>query len=201
VDFVNPNYQTVDPAWSRIAAQFDQINIMTYSMSGAYSGWQSWHHSPLDGATLTTPTSIKTSVLAWLGAGVPPSKLGIGAGFYGLCYTSPVTAPNQNLNGSTSIADDNTLAYRIILSSYYSASAKQWDTAAQAPYLSFTTPTGTNRCTYLSYTDEQSIAAVASYMKVQQLGGIIIWTINEGHLTSGVADRDPLISALFTGLQ
>lgn len=200
VDYINTNYQTVDPSWGRISAQFDQINIMTYSMSGAYQGWQSWHHSPLSGETPTTPTSISTSVTAWLGAGVPASKLGVGAGFYGLCYSSPVTAPKQNLNGATSVGDDNTLAYRIILSSYYSASSRHWDTAAQVPYLSFSSPTGAHQCTYLSYTDAESLAAVGSYVKAHQLGGAIIWTINEGHLTSG-ADRDPLISALFTGMQ
>jgi len=200
VDFINVNYQTVDSSWARIAMQFDQINIMTYGMAGAYSGWQSWHHSPLYGQTATTPTSIDSSVSKWLAAGVPASKLGVGAGFYGLCYTSPVTAPKQNLGGSTAIGDDNTLAYRIIMSSYYNSSAKQWDSQAQVPYLSFTSATGANQCTYLSYTDAQSLAAVANYIKTSQLGGIIIWTINEGHLTSGT-DRDPLISALFNGLQ
>ncbi|MES1146954.1 MAG: glycoside hydrolase family 18 protein [Solimonas sp.] len=200
VEFINVNYQTVDPAWARIAMQFDQINIMTYSMAGNYSGWQSWHHSPLYGETATTPTSIDSSALAWLAAGVPASKLGVGAGFYGLCYTAPVTAPKQNLNGSSTIGDDNTLAYRIILSDYYSASARQWDSEAQTPYLSFTAATGAHQCTYLSYTDTESLAAVANYIKIHQLGGIIIWTVNEGHLTSGT-DRDPLISALFTGLQ
>ncbi|HEX2584615.1 MAG TPA: glycoside hydrolase family 18 protein [Steroidobacteraceae bacterium] len=200
VDFININYQTVDPSWARIAMQFDQINIMTYGMAGAYSGWQSWHHSPLYGQTATTPTSIDTSVTAWLTAGVPASKLGVGAGFYGLCYTSPVTAPKQNLGSSTVSADDNTLAYRIIMSGYYSAPARQWDTQAMVPYLSFASPTGTKQCTYLSYTDAESLAAVASYIKAHQLGGIIIWTINEGHLAS-VTDKDPLISALSTGLQ
>lgn len=196
---INTNVETVDAQWGPISASFDQINVMTYSMAGAYVGWQSWHHSPLDGASPTTPTSIKTSVDAWLGAGVPASKLGIGAGFYGLCYTSPITGPKQDLGTATASGDDNSLAYRELLASYITPQARQWDSTAQVPYLSFSAPTGPGACTYLSYTDEQSLAAQADYVKSKGLGGVIVWTINEGHLNSGT-DRDPLMTALYTGL-
>ena len=199
VGTININYETVDASWGAISSSFDQINLMSYSMAGAYEGWQSWHHSPMDGASPTTPTSIKSSVQAWLAAGVPASKLGIGAGFYGLCYTSPVTGPKQALNGANSIADDNGLSYRALMSSYYSANERHWDDTALSPYLSFTSPKGQHACTYLSYTDEQSLQEQASYVHQANLGGVIVWTINEGHLESG-ADRDPLLTALYGGL-
>lgn len=199
VGIVNANWESVDASWGAIASSFDQINIMSYSMAGAWDGWQSWHHTAIDGASATTPTSIKTSVDAWLAAGVSASKLGIGAGFYGLCYTSPVTGPRQDLGGATAIANDNELAYRKLLDSYYAAASRKWDDAAKAPYLSFSAPTGPLSCTYLSYTDEESLAAEAAYVHARDLGGVIVWTINEGHLASG-ADRDPLLTALWSGL-
>lgn len=123
---------------------------------------------------LRAPTWIKTSVDAWLGAGVPASKLGIGAGFYGLCYTSPVTAPKQEPRRVDREWGRHSLAYRELLASYITPQARQWDSTAQVPYLSFSAPTGPGACTYLSYTDEQSLAAQADYVKSKGLGGVVV---------------------------
>ncbi len=202
VNPINPNYETVDKKFGTVAGTIDQFNVMTYSMAGAYSGWKSWHHSPLEGQTPETPTSISTSVDAYLAAGIPAAKLGIGEGFYGLCYTSPVTGPLQALGGATSSANDNQLSYRTLLSTYLPAGTPKWDDSAKAPYLSFDKPTGPSGCTYLSYTNEQSIGVHTEYVKQKGLGGSIVWTINEGHLPSKPAgQRDPLLTALANGLK
>src|SRR5207253_2746419 len=114
----------------------DQINVMTYGMSGAYSGWKSWHSSPLHwNHDSATPTGIDDTVARYVAAGVPAAKLGVGSGFYGECYTSPVTAPNQALGSSTVTASDGVMSYRSIVSNYYSAGASHWDTTAMVPYL------------------------------------------------------------------
>ncbi len=199
---INVNFETVDARWASVSATLDQVNLMTYSMAGAYSGWKSWHHSPLDGETSATPMSISSSVDAFLAAGVPAAKLGIGAGFYGLCYTSPVTGPGQALGGATASGDDNQLSYRALVGGVYAGGTKSWDAVASAAYLSFAAPTGPLGCTYISYLEEQAIAAQTAYVKVKGLGGAIVWTINEGHLTTGAKSaRDPLLSALWLGLQ
>jgi chitinase len=197
---LNMNFESADPAFGTIAASLDQINVMTYSMAGAYEGWQSWHHTPLRGHTASTPMSVESSVDSFLAAGVLPAKLGIGEGFYGLCYTAPVTAPRQALGGAQAIADDNALSYRTLLSTYLPAATKQWDDIAKAPYLTFGAPTGPQQCTYLSYVDEQAIGEHTAYIKAKGLGGAIVWTIGEGHLASG-DDRDPLLGALWNGLK
>lgn len=118
----------------KIAAVFDQLNMMSYSMAGAYPGWKSWHASPLhwNGDT-STPTGIDDSVDAFLAAGVPAAKLGVGAGFYGLCYTAPVNAPSQVLGASTIKASDGAMSYAAIMTSYWSAPAAKWDAAAKVP--------------------------------------------------------------------
>jgi len=199
---LNINFEKVDAKLAAAATHLDQINIMTYSMAGAYQGWKSWHHSPLAGETSETPESIQSSVDAYLAAGIPASKLGIGEGFYGLCYTSPVTGPKQALGGATANGNDNDLAYRTILASYFQSSARKWDDVAKVPYLSFTKPTGPLGCTYLSYVDEEAMAAHTDYVKQKGLGGAIVWTMNEGHLpTKPAAERDPLLAALWAGLQ
>jgi chitinase len=141
--------------------------------------------------------SIDSTVKRYLAAGVPAAKLGVGIGFYGLCYTSPVTGPDQALNGSTVAASDGTMSYANIMSSYYSASARQWDSLARVPYLSFSSAHAPDGCTYISYDDEQSIQEKSAYLKSQGLGGVIQWEINEGYLPSAAAGaRSPLLLAV-----
>jgi len=190
-----------DLSWyGNIAAQLDRIDLMTYGMAGAYQGWQSWHSSPLHWNQVgSTPTGIDTSVKHYLDAGVPAAKLGIGIGFYGLCYTSPVTAPLQALGASQIAADDGTMSYPNILSSYYSTAAYHYDSTAQAPYL---TLDGSNpqRCTYVTYEDPTSIAAKGAWTKAHGLGAVILWEIGEGFVPAGanVQAQNPLLEATRT---
>jgi chitinase len=190
--------QTDDLTWyGTIAAQLDQINLMTYGMAGPWQGWQSWHSSPLHwNKDTSTPTGIDSSVAHYLAAKVPAAKLGIGIGFYGMCYTAPVTAPAQMLGASMVAASDGTMSYPNIMASYYSAGAAHYDAMADAPYL---TLTGSNaqKCTYVTYEDATSIAAKGAWVKSQGLGGAIIWEIGEGYVPSGatVQDQNPLLEA------
>jgi chitinase len=107
-----------------IIGKLDRLNLMTYGMSGAWQGWQGWHSSPLHwDSNTSTPTGIDASVSHYIAAGVPAAKLGIGSGFYGECYTSPVAAPSQALGGSMVAASDGTMSYAAIMNSYYSSAA------------------------------------------------------------------------------
>jgi chitinase len=189
--------------YGTIAPEIDRLNLMTYGMSGAWEGWESWHSSPLHwNMVSSTPTGIDSSVSHYLAAHVPAAKLGVGAGFYGECYTSPVSAPVQALGSSQVSASDGTMAYRNIMASYYSQSAYHYDSAADVPYLSLS---GSNaeKCTYVSYEDATSLAAKGAWVKAQGLGGVIIWTISEGYMSSGanVKAQNPLLEALSTSLQ
>lgn len=195
VGYINPNFQVADPAFAGLAQYVDQINIMTYDMAGAYSGWNSWHNSALFGAGGSTPTSVKASVDAFLKAGVPAGKLGMGIGFYGVCYSSPVTAPRQPLNGATIPASDNVMSYANIINQYLPVMTRNYDAVAEVPYLSSSTPKGPAGCTYVSYEDERSIAAKGAYAKQVGLGGTIIWAINEGY-NPGAADPNALLKAV-----
>jgi chitinase len=194
---INVNLGTDLSGFPAIAAVYDQLNIMSYGMAGAWSGWKSWHSSALYHTDSATPMSIDSTVKLYLAASVPAAKLGIGIGFYGLCYSSPVTAPDQALNGATLVAGDGAISYAKIMTSYYSASARQWDALARVPYLSFASPHAPEGCTYISYDDEQSIAEKGAYVKAKGLGGVIQWELNEGYLSSAAAGhRNPLLSAI-----
>jgi chitinase len=198
---INVNLGADLTGFPAIAAAYDQLNIMSYGQAGAWSGWKSWHSSALYQTDSATPTSIDSTVKLYLAAGVPAAKLGIGIGFYGLCYSSPVTGPDQALNGSTLVASDGTISYANIMTKYYSASARQWDSLARVPYLSFTSPHAPDGCTYISYDDEQSIAEKGAYVKAKGLGGVIQWELNEGYLASAAAgQRNPLLKAIHDGV-
>jgi chitinase len=196
VGYENVNLPDDLSIYAAMAADLDRINIMTYGMAGAYDGWKSWHSSALYQTDSATPTSIDSSVKLYLQAGVPAAKLGIGSGFYGLCYTPPVAAPDEALGGATLAGDDGSLSYANLAADYDLSSAHR-DTAAQVPYLSFATATGPQGCGYVSYEDPQSLADKGAYLQGQSLGGVIIWTINEGYLpTAPAGQRSPLLTAL-----
>jgi chitinase len=186
--------------YGTIASQLDQINLMTYGMSGSWQGWESWHSSPLHwNHVASTPAGIDSTVSHYLAAGVPAAKLGVGAGFYGECYTAPVTAPAQPLAGSMVSASDGAISYTNIMGTYYAQSAYHYDMAAQVPYL---TLGGNNpsMCTYLTYEDATSIAAKGAWVKAQGLGGVIIWELAEGFIKSGasVQAQNPLLETMKT---
>jgi chitinase len=193
VGWINSNFESSDAWYGTIAPLFDRINVMTYDMAGPWDGWQSWHNSALSGASPTTPSSVVTSVTFYLTSGVPTSKLGIGSAFYGYCWQG-VTGPLQD--GGT-LAGEATMSYATIIDGYYSPSLRQWDATASVPYLSSAAPIGAAACNFLSYEDEQSIAAKGFYARSHHLGGVIIWTIGEGHLGDRPpGQQDPLLEAI-----
>lgn len=201
VGWINANFaNTPDPFYAVIAPLFNQINMMTYGMAGTpaqgWIGWESWYTSALQHAGGSTPSSVDSSANYYLAGGVPGSRLGIGIGFYGMCWTG-VTAAVQA--GGNELADDNTMSYENIMTRYYNESLHQYDSQAQAPYLSSMTAFGnsTPQCTFVSYEDAQSVTAKGGFVLQNKLGGTIIWTIGEGHQSELPAgQRDPLLEAV-----
>src|SRR5205807_4635839 len=76
-----------------LQSQFDQINLMTYALSGPWPGWVTWFNSPIyDGGYRFPSTggpvpSTDGMLASFLSAGVAASKLGIGIDFYGELWT------------------------------------------------------------------------------------------------------------------
>ena len=197
VMWLNANSPSV-PAWyGTIAPLFDQMNLMTYGMAGAWDGWRSWHSSAIRGAGAATPSSVESSVNGFLAAGVPAARLGIGVGFYGSCWSSPVTAPDQALGASQLVADDNVMSYAHIMASYFATAAYHFDANAGAPYLSFASAHGPEGCTFVSYEDEASVREKGQFVADHHLGGGIIWALHEGHIANAPAgQRDPVLRAM-----
>ena len=205
VGWVNSNFQTpttADPFFGTIAPLFDRIDIMTYDMEWPTDGWKSWYTSALHGESGTTPSSIDSSVDFYLASGVPRGKLGIGIGFYGVCWHG-VTAARQTIGKNAGIyGSDNTYSYHNIVTQYYSLANYHYDMPAQMPYLANATAFGPgNGCNFLSYEDAQSIAAKGAYVRQNGLAGTIIWNIGEGYVPEDVGQENALLEAVNAAFQ
>ena len=199
---INGNFQTVDPRFATFAASIDQFNIQTYYPSTAVTGqgWSSWFLAPLSGVSGSTPIAVDDTLMRYAAIGIPKAKLGMGTGFYAICYTGGITGPRQPTTAGTQIVGgDNDFP----LSAFYAtggtfdthAAARQFDTTAQQPYLALTTPVTDAHCgqptQYISYEDETSIAAKGSFARANGYGGIIVWTLQEGYLPAGASGGRP----------
>lgn len=202
--WINANFpDEADAFYAQVAPLLDQINVMSYGMSSGYWNWDTWHSSAIYGETGTTPSSIDSTVRNWLRVGVPAAKLGIGIGFYGSCWRG-VTQPYQVMKASDDTSglprmgnDDNDMSYTNIVTLYTQPGTKKWHEAAKTPYLSSKTPLGPQKCNFVSYEDERSIAEKALYVKQNGLGGAIVWTIDQGYLPNAPEGaRAPLMKAL-----
>ncbi|MBL0195604.1 MAG: glycoside hydrolase family 18 protein [Myxococcales bacterium] len=202
VNWLATGTAAVSGVYAKLAPLVDRLNIMTYGMARDWPGWKTWHSSALDGAAPGTPSSVKSSVTAYLAAGVPAAKLGVGAGFYGTCWGGGVSAPGQTVGTSKVLANDHVMSYRAIVEGYLKPGARKWDSVASVPYLGFAAPTGAQKCTFVTYEDEESAAAKAAYVKTAGLGGVIVWTLNQGHLPSRpTGGRNPMMRTLHDGIR
>jgi chitinase len=197
--------------FAAVHEKLDQINLMTYDFSGAWNGWVSWHNAAVcsshsfPGLAKPLP-SVDNMVQAYLDAGVPPSKLGIGIDFYGYVWSGGhgmpsggATAPNQSWSIPPTVTDN--VPYHKIMDEYRPASTYSWDSEAQAAYLSIDQP-GSSDDKFISYDDERSIQAKFDYVADHGLGGLIIWELTGGYRANQPAgQRDLLLQAVKDALQ
>lgn len=194
------------PQFARLARHFDQINIMSYNISGPYPGWVAWHSGPLFNGGGRFPNgktalpSLDGLVESFLEAGVPREKLGVGMSFIGYVWTGgEVSRPRQ---GWTTAPNIKILPYFDLAAAYGieedgpESPNYRWDDQAQAAYLSIEGPQARER-QFVSYGNEVSIRKTVDYARERGLGGMIIWDIAAGYrLDRPEGRRDPLLQAV-----
>lgn len=187
--------------YNSIKDEFDQINLMTYCMSGPWEGWLTWHGSALFSGTHGFPDdpsrllpSAQHYIDLWNEAGIPKSKLGIGIGFHGDVWTGETSDLYQMWSSAPLLRND--IPYKTIMLSYYDAGHYRYDSMAEASYLSIVN-TGTGKDQFVSYTDERAVAARMSYLDTSGVGGAIIWEISQDYRAPG---NHPLMTAVKNGL-
>jgi chitinase len=183
-------------------SQFDQINIMTYDLSGPWEGWVTWFNSPIYDGGYRFPSSggsvpsVDGAVTNFLKNGVAPAKLGIGIAFYGYLWTGGsgtssicITQPRQSwTNAPTATA----IRYSDIMTGYYQTNLYHWDTSAQSAYLGITNANRVNNM-FISYDDQRTCQAKVSYARNHGLGGVMIWELAQDHVAQSPA---PLMQAV-----
>jgi chitinase len=186
-----------------VQAKFDQINLMTYDLSGPWPGWVTWFNSPIYDKGLTFPSvpseslpSIEGSVSNFLASGIATNKLGIGVPFYGYIWkggsgtsTGGATQPYQGWTTAPSVTDST---YNQIVSSNFTVSQYHYDANAQAAYFSITNAQAANDM-FVSYEDQRACQAKVSYARNRGLGGMIIWELSQDHQAN---KPDPLLQAI-----
>jgi GH18 family chitinase/chitodextrinase len=217
--WTNSNFPgSVTPWHVQVASLVDQYNLMTYGMHGDWGGWSTWFFAALKGESGTHPSSIESSIQAYVTAGVPRSKLGIGIGLYGDGYEPPVTGMRQSLEGYQWGVSD----YFDTWANFYTGCSGipgglpgvnmfnhpngtyVWDTEAMTGYYVYNPPipykpaswASTLNVSILTTEDLQSIAAKGAWVKAGNAGGTIVWTINYGFVNSTVGN--PPMSAIKT---
>ncbi|KXH59987.1 glycosyl hydrolase family 18 [Colletotrichum salicis] len=156
----------------------DFVNIMSYDLHGVWDAW-----NPIGSNVLahTNITEIKLALDLYWRNDIPPSKLNLGFGFYGRSFQ--LSDPSCHEPGCPFVAgaspgpctkNSGTLAYREIvniidkhkLTPYY-------DKEAQAKYIVW------NQDQWISYDDEDTIAAKIKFANGQGLGGLLIWSLDQ----------------------
>ncbi len=183
--------------FAKLANKLDQINIMSYDLSGPWRGFKSWYNSSLygDGSTMLAdgvPYPSVTEILKrYSDAGVPISKSGIGLAFYGNVWTG-VSGPKQVLSGVTV----QSLGYGAIMDQYSAGSKYHWDGTAHAPYLSIlgSTPAQSK---FISYDDERLCAEKIDYARTHHYGGVILFELGQAFRPAQPAGKqDVLLQAV-----
>jgi chitinase len=187
-----------------VQSAFDQINIMTYDLSGPYEGWVTWYNSPIYDGGYTFPDaptelvpSINGAVSNFVGNGVAPAKLGIGIPFYGYIWTGGpgVNQPREGWPDSN-VPTFSAYSYQQIVNNYYQNDLYYWDNVAQAAYLSITNTPAANDM-FISYDDTHACESKISYARNQHLGGVMIWELSLDYFASNPAgQKTPLVDAL-----
>ena len=192
--------------FASLAAEFDQINLMTYNLSGPYPGWVVWHNGSLYDGGRRFPNgrarlpSVDGLAASFLAAGVPRRKLGVGLSFNGCVWSGgEVSRPGQGWTTPPSI---KSVPYYSLAETYHitehdrASPGYHWDAAAQAAYLSIEgARPGEEQ--FVSYANAEAAEKMISYVRGRGMGGMIIWDLAAGYRPDQPArQRDVLLQAV-----
>jgi chitinase len=187
--------------YANIQNCFDQINLMTYDLSGKYQDFKSWYNSNLYGdpyermLNYQPYPSVDDMVTSYLTAGVSRSKLAIGVAFYGYVWTG-ISGPKQDISSITNSDINDGADYRTIMDTYYTKSRYHWDPIAYSAYLSIVAATP-DKSIFVSYDDERACAEKVKYARENGLGGVMIWELGAGYRpTQKAGSQDTLLQAV-----
>ncbi|MEW5799513.1 MAG: glycosyl hydrolase family 18 protein [Bacteroidota bacterium] len=194
------------PIFALIHDKLDQINLMTYDLSGAWPGWVVWHNAPVYNGGVRFASngrlvpSINDMIDEFILAGIPKNKLGIGIDFYGYVWsggsgttTGGVTEPRQTWSSPPRVSPN--VPYYSLMQQYYAPKYYRWDSIAHASYLSIDHP-GSSDDKFITYDNEMTMRMKMEYVRTKGIGGAIIWELGGGMLPVRFTNRDRLLKSV-----
>ncbi|KAG0273336.1 hypothetical protein BGZ95_010853 [Linnemannia exigua] len=184
---------------SEFAKVVNHINVMAYDINGSW-GSVTGPNAPLGGSSDLTYAG---GAQAWINAGFPAAQINMGVPFYGRSLTTQsdmTTSQSMEVPflKSVPLGDSNdalwtdpcerdaaysgvwkykNLREQGLIDQYGNARApwiRKFDRESQTPWL-FNPSTKQ----FISYDDKESLKLKVDYAKQQQLGGVMLWALNQ----------------------
>ena len=174
---------------AKVQAVVNFVNLMTYDFRVANPGAPAGHHanlypSPADPRSHSADGAVKD----FLAAGVPASKLVLGVPFYGRAWEGVGSREGLYRDGKSPSQRIDTSHASLAALVGREGWTREWDTAAQAPFL-----LNEARTAFVTYEDEESLRLKSRYVLEKGLGGVMFW---EYHADRTGALLDTLDAAL-----
>jgi chitinase len=181
---------------AQIHPSLDWINLMTYDFTVASS-----KKTNFDAPLFATKgaLNVNAAVNSYLGAGVPTAKIVMGVRFVGTGWqgVGPINnglyqaaaGPAPGSWDPPGTAPSGSFGFQDIKDNYLPNYTRSWNGEAQVPWL-YDADTGI----MISYEDPQSLTAKASYVRSNQLSGVMIWEL------AADDDRATLLKAVASAL-
>ncbi|MCL2545204.1 MAG: glycoside hydrolase family 18 protein [Clostridia bacterium] len=152
-----------------VAPYLDYVNVMTYDMAGAGAGRRTGHHAAMYPSRPGDP-SAHTALEAYERAGIPRSKLIVGAAFYGRMWKGVAGGGNNGLHQAAGDGGNATINYPSLMQNYFGKNGYRvyWDDGACAPYLY-------NGENFISFDNAESVRIKGIYARSRGLGGVMFW--------------------------
>jgi chitinase len=171
--------QSID--WKAVMPFADRVNLMTYDIIGSRNK-RTGHHANLY-STSWQQESADNAIRYLDSLGIARNKIVIGVAFYARQFIN-VPAINNGLHQPGKFKRFATLKELRKNFTPSNGYIKYWDKEAAAPYLY-----NAAKKIYLTYDDEQSVAAKCAYIKAKGLNGIMFWELRLDIPRNGLTDQ------------
>lgn len=149
----------------------DTVNLMAYDYVEPGSDPLTGHHAPLFANPADVRSySIDASVRAFENAGVPADKLLLGLPFYGHTWGDVPDVNHGFLQPGKAVTNSDASFSFIESNMLNHGYVRYWDPIAEAPYLY-----NSEKHIFVSYEDEESVAAKCRYVLDHKLAGVMFW--------------------------
>jgi chitinase len=167
--------------WNKVMGMVDRVNLMSYDLVNGYSS-TTGHHTALY-STAQQKESADNGIQALIKAGVPASKIVIGAAFYGRVWQN-VPAENKGLYQTGKFKTST--GYKDFDSVYKQspdAFSYSWDSVAKAPTLY-----SASQQIFVTYDDKRSIEEKTKHVVDKGLNGIMFWELSHDTCNDGLLE-------------